>query len=236
MAYSNRSAIFRKIFDSKIVTWIFDLRFTISRSVKFKVINPLPMLILILNDLNSINNDPIELSQSSQHVNSGNYQNRTIITMLLTDLLYKNLYVQISAAVIRYIVVVQDVALLDGNNVLGIFNLNSLRLINDKRNIEYDIMHRFNSQGYIIWLNNSYNELSWVGNIDSDKMIVFDVNLDVCGLLSYVITLISIKMSSTTQLIDSTDNIQINDSISHIYNNLKIDTKFLPILFTISEI
>ena len=117
---ASRSALFHKILDAMILTWIFHLRFTISRSERFKSMN----LILILNNLNSRNNDPIEHSRFNQHINCGNYQNEIIITMLLTDLFYKNSCIQVfrlysiyvTVIVIIRIVVVADVASSDAKD------------------------------------------------------------------------------------------------------------------------
>ena len=124
----------------------------------------------------------------------------------------------------------------NGNIFLDIFNLISLNWINDESNIENDITYSFISPDYTTLLKNGYNKPSWVGNSDSDKRIVFDVNLDVYGLLSYLIILTSINISDTTQWNDSTNNIPINDSNSHICNDLKTNEELLPILLTISEI
>ena len=45
----------------------------------------------------------------------------------------------------------------------------------------------------------------------------------------------SIEVSDTTHLNDSTNNILRNDSISHIYNDLKIDINLLIITLIISQ-
>ena len=119
---ASRSALFNKMFDFMIVTWIFDLMCTIDTSVKLQLINPLPILILILNDLNSKNNDPIEHSQFNQHISSRNHQNAIIITMSLNDLLYKSLFAQVfqlysiyvsAVAIIHIVFVVSEFASLD---------------------------------------------------------------------------------------------------------------------------